>query len=73
MINKQFEFYLKLVGLQDIDKNGVQYIELRRCFYAAFGQLSLLIVKTDDLKKLIKEIWDEVKIFYDDEINKLLK
>ena len=43
MIEREFEKYLKISDMDNIPKNSIQYTELKRAFYGAFGMLLVLI------------------------------
>jgi len=46
-IDKQFEFYLEKVKLR-LDKDSAQYVEQRRTFYAACGQMLVWMEEQSD-------------------------
>lgn len=46
-IEGQFDFYLMLVKLDKRTMPPWQIMEMKRCFYGAFGQLMLLLQEAD--------------------------
>ncbi len=69
-IDKWFEEYLKLVGLNKLDPKSAQYIELKRSFVAAIGMF-IVFVRVDGVKlgeanfeKCFESIQKQVKTFY---------
>lgn len=68
---KLFEHYLKLMRLDKIKKDSIQYIERKRTFFGAIGITFAFLeeLKPEDMS-LIEDMLDEIRDFFDGEILK---
>ena len=76
-IEKLFNFYLKKVQLESIDKNGIQYQEVKRAFFGTCGIMAVFIGELSDLSeeefdKKMDGLKEEIQLFWAEE-NKLAK
>lgn len=68
-IEEQYQFYLKLVKLDEATMHTIQKTQLKQTFYMACGQM--LMMMREDLSKLTEEeavnilndMWDQVYQF----------
>lgn len=74
-IQQQFELYLEKMNLKQSEMPDVQYIELRRAFYAGFGQLLALFLfeisemSEDDSVNALDQLFTETQEFFSKEEN----
>lgn len=73
-IQEQYEMYLKRVDLfGKIHPESNQYIELRRAFFGAWGQLlelqmGMCDMSYDEGSEMLESMWNQVEEFFDNEI-----
>jgi hypothetical protein len=69
-LNIQFNRYLNLVGLTHVPKDSTQFIETRRAFYGACGQMIALlndvigIMDEDDAVIALKNLTQQIGQFW---------
>lgn len=75
-LEEQYKFYLKKVGLSEDMMHPTQNIETKRTFYAAWGQLLMLlqndIVELPEEKsvEILDDMIDEIGQFFLNEVEK---